>query len=345
MVRNRCGLLAAAVPALGADATAGNIVPSAMQYLPYGEPGRQRRRARTLSHRRIRPSRCGRRGVFIHRCTACAHLTWDAATLKRFLLRHRRRSFPAPPWLFPCRTSRSRHLVAFSKIWRAPNPAPRRKPAQRADRTEYRGAGREPSIGRLETRRPGPRNRIDLATSTLTLLPHPPPATDPSSLRDRPCSLALPPGFHIEPFAANLEGPRNICWSLPTATFWVTETVGDAFPCCTRRPDGTRAAGADVYVPGLKQPFWSRVLSDADHPRWLYVAETNRVTTLRLSRRRCEAGREAEVVIPQLPSGGGHFTRDIAFSPDGTQLFVSVGSASNVAESMSKKGAGRDQSV
>jgi glucose/arabinose dehydrogenase len=46
---------------------------------------------------------------------------------------------------------------------------------------------------------------------------------------------------------------------------------------------------------------------------------------------------EAEVVIPQLPSGGGHFTRDIAFSPDGTQLFVSVGSVSNVAESMPKK--------
>jgi glucose/arabinose dehydrogenase len=35
-------------------------------------------------------------------------------------------------------------------------------------------------------------------------------------------------------------------------------------------------------------------------------------------------------VIPQLPGGGGHWTRDLAFSPDGTKLFVSVGSASNV---------------
>jgi glucose/arabinose dehydrogenase len=38
----------------------------------------------------------------------------------------------------------------------------------------------------------------------------------------------------------------------------------------------------------------------------------------------------AETVIPELPAGGGHWTRDLAFSKDGTKLFVSVGSASNV---------------
>jgi len=44
------------------------------------------------------------------------------------------------------------------------------------------------------------------------------------------------------------------------------------------------------------------------------------------------------VVIPQLTSSsGGHSTRDIAFSADGHKLYVSVGSQSNVAESMSKK--------
>ena len=46
---------------------------------------------------------------------------------------------------------------------------------------------------------------------------------------------------------------------------------------------------------------------------------------------------DAESVIPVLPNGGGHSSRDLAFSPDGAQLFVSVGSASNVADTMSKK--------
>jgi glucose/arabinose dehydrogenase len=46
-----------------------------------------------------------------------------------------------------------------------------------------------------------------------------------------------------------------------------------------------------------------------------------------------------EVVVPQLSptAGGGHFTRDIAFSLDGKRMFVSVGSSTNVAEDMPKK--------
>jgi glucose/arabinose dehydrogenase len=45
-----------------------------------------------------------------------------------------------------------------------------------------------------------------------------------------------------------------------------------------------------------------------------------------------------EVVVAELsPVGGGHFTRDVAFSPDGKRMFVSVGSQSNVAEDMPKK--------
>jgi glucose/arabinose dehydrogenase len=43
-----------------------------------------------------------------------------------------------------------------------------------------------------------------------------------------------------------------------------------------------------------------------------------------------EASGQPETVIGELPAGGGHWTRDLAFSPDGTKLYVSVGSASNV---------------
>jgi glucose/arabinose dehydrogenase len=39
-------------------------------------------------------------------------------------------------------------------------------------------------------------------------------------------------------------------------------------------------------------------------------------------------------VVPNIPGGGGHWTRDLAFSLDGTKMFVSVGSASNAAEGM-----------
>jgi glucose/arabinose dehydrogenase len=41
----------------------------------------------------------------------------------------------------------------------------------------------------------------------------------------------------------------------------------------------------------------------------------------------------AETIVSDLPTGG-HWTRDIAFSPDGKTLYVAVGSATNVAEEM-----------
>jgi glucose/arabinose dehydrogenase len=66
------------------------------------------------------------------------------------------------------------------------------------------------------------------------------------------------------------------------------------------------------------------------------VAETNRVTRYAYRVGDVRPRGETQIVVAQLPTGG-HSTRDIAFSPDGKQLFVSVGSESNVAESMSKK--------
>jgi len=49
---------------------------------------------------------------------------------------------------------------------------------------------------------------------------------------------------------------------------------------------------------------------------------------------------EPETVLARLApqSSGGHTTRDLAFSPDGKRMFVSVGSGSNVAEGMVTKG-------
>ncbi|MFZ3063104.1 MAG: PQQ-dependent sugar dehydrogenase, partial [Actinomycetota bacterium] len=66
-----------------------------------------------------------------------------------------------------------------------------------------------------------------------------------------------------------------------------------------------------------------------------YIAETNRVTrynyvylltypvTFKIS--------SPQVLVPDLPSNGGHFTRTLGFGPDG-KMYVSVGSSGNVVE-------------
>src|SRR6185369_3784073 len=72
--------------------------------------------------------------------------------------------------------------------------------------------------------------------------------------------------------------------------------------------------------------------------KWVYIGETNRVVRYPYKSGDLKATAVPEVVVAELsPVGGGHFTRDVAFSLDGKRMFVSVGSQSNVAEDMPKK--------
>jgi glucose/arabinose dehydrogenase/cytochrome c2 len=166
-----------------------------------------------------------------------------------------------------------------------------------------------------------------------------------SSVVPRPVNAALsvPQGFHIDVFTSGLAGPRKMLVA-PNGDILVTEIRGGRVRVLHPTPDGSRAAGMDVYLQGLRQPFGLAFYPNAQDPQWLYVAETNRVTRYAYQAGDVKPRGETQVVIAQLPSGVGHFTRDIAFSPDGKRLFVSVGSGSNVAETMSKKTPGQIRS-
>jgi glucose/arabinose dehydrogenase/cytochrome c2 len=332
-------LLAAAVPALGADATAGKtLFRQQCSICHTAEPGDNGgAQGPSLVGVYGRPA-AGGAGFSYTGALRAAHLTWDAATLKRFLASPTT-VVPGSAMVVSVPNESDRdNLVAYfenlASTQSGAGAASKAGPEGSAPAIEVPAASLRSADWRQDA--PGRVHRIDLATL-------PPPFATPSTrngpkLIARPpnAALALPPGFHIEPFAADLEGPRRMLVAA-NGDILVSETVGGRISVLHPTPDGARAAGADVYLQGLKQPFGLAFYPNADHPRWLYIAETNRVTRYAYRVGDVKPGGEAEVVIPQLPSGGGHFTRDIAFSPDGTQLFVSVGSVSNVAESMSKK--------
>jgi glucose/arabinose dehydrogenase len=148
--------------------------------------------------------------------------------------------------------------------------------------------------------------------------------------------LSLPPGFHIDTFATGLEGPRKMLLA-PNGDIFVTEIRGGRVSVIHPAADGRRAERIDVFAKDLRQPFGLAFFPNAQDPQWLYVAETNRVIRYPYHVGDVRPRTELQVVVAQLPSGSGHSTRDVAFSPDGKRMFVSVGSASNVAESMPKK--------
>jgi glucose/arabinose dehydrogenase/cytochrome c2 len=163
-----------------------------------------------------------------------------------------------------------------------------------------------------------------------------PSSTNHTSMVSQPANatLALPVGFEIKPFFTDLSGPRRMV-EAGDGDIFVTETFGGRVAAL--RLDKKGVPHKSVFAQGLRQPFGLAFYPNAEAPKWLYVAETHRVVRYPFHDGDLKAGGAAEIVIADLPSGSGHFTRDLAFSRDGKQLFVSVGSASNVAEKMSKK--------
>jgi glucose/arabinose dehydrogenase len=96
-----------------------------------------------------------------------------------------------------------------------------------------------------------------------------------------------------------------------------------------RDADGDGVAEvAETYLEGLKQPFGMVLVKDT-----LFVAATDAVWKFPYdpaSKPRFEDGKK----IAELPAGGynNHWTRNLVANKDGTKLYISVGSASNVAE-------------
>ena len=184
---------------------------------------------------------------------------------------------------------------------------------------------------------PGQVHRIDLAN-----LPAP-YATE--SARDFPqivarpddADLRLPDGFSIDVFTRDVDGPR-VMRIAPNGDIFVAESRPGNVKVLRPTADGKGVASSAVFAEGLTRPFGLQFYPAGPNPEWLYVSEMNRVVRYRYSVGDMHPSGEPEVVVPRLaPTENGHYTRDLVFSPDGSKMFVAVGSLSNVAEDMPKK--------
>lgn len=146
-----------------------------------------------------------------------------------------------------------------------------------------------------------------------------------------------PDGVRVTAFAEGLDGPR-LLRTAPNGDVFVAES-GAGRVKVLRAPDGAdRASSIALFAQRLRGVFGLAFYPAGPDPRWLYAAETNRIVRYPYRSGDLKARGPAEVVVAKLAaSTGGHSTRDIAFSPDGRRMYVSVGSGSNVAEGMAKK--------
>ena len=142
-----------------------------------------------------------------------------------------------------------------------------------------------------------------------------------------------PAGFQVRLYAEELANPRALS-TAPNGDVFVTDSRPGALRVLRGVGADGRALRRATYATGLDQPFGVAFFPPGPAPKWLYVAETGAVVRFPYAPGDLVA-RGAPAPIAKLPGGGrlhggGHWTRDLAFSSDGSKLYVSVGSKSNV---------------
>jgi len=206
------------------------------------------------------------------------------------------------------------------------------------------GAGGLPSAGQAirtgpsaytdyRTQRPGVARRITVADL-------PPPNATPAAengprLVPRPADAwpMVPPGFKVELFAAGLDNPR-LLRRAPNGDVFVAESRPGRLKLFRGMNQGGAALQTEVFAEGLRQPFGIAFYPPGPDPQWVYIGDTDAVLRIPYRNGDLKARGPAQSVtgLPGggLLRGGGHWTRDLAFSTDGRKLFISVGSHSNV---------------
>jgi len=166
-----------------------------------------------------------------------------------------------------------------------------------------------------------------------------PSSTNRASLVPRPADAwpQAPAGFKVEQYANGLDMPRQIRVA-PNGDFFVAESQLGQIKIFRGRDKDGKPEQVSVFATGLKRPFGIAFYPPGSSPQWVYAGNTDSVVRLPYRSGDLKTGGSAEVIIPELPTGGGHWTRDVVFSPDGKRMFVAVGSASNVDDPDSHPG-------
>jgi glucose/arabinose dehydrogenase len=183
--------------------------------------------------------------------------------------------------------------------------------------------------------------RIDAPGLRFRITPAdlPPPNASPSTSnppREIPRPQGVLPkapfGFTVDVLAKSLKEPR-VMRTAPNGDVFLAES-GAGRVLVVRGADETGApADVSVFAASLDRPYGIAFYPPGPEPKFVYVATPGEVYRFPYKSGDMVSSGAAEKIV-SLPDGGGHWTRDLAVSADGSTLFASVGSLSNAAEDM-----------
>jgi glucose/arabinose dehydrogenase len=130
------------------------------------------------------------------------------------------------------------------------------------------------------------------------------------------------PGFHVNIFAKGFTVPRFLAIA-PNGDIFVADTGADQV-VILRDPQHTGAAQQrQTFAANLPRPF-----GIAFHDDYVYIANMTSLVRYRYNPQTSQRTGDEDKLM-DLP-GGGHTTRTVTFSADGSKLFLSIGSSSNI---------------
>ena len=145
-----------------------------------------------------------------------------------------------------------------------------------------------------------------------------------------------PKGFKVVLYATDLDNPR-LLRTAPNGDLFLAESASGKIKVFRGVGRNGRAQQVSVFAKDLHQPFGIAFYPNGPNPEWVYIGDTDGIVRFPYKNGDLKASGPA-VKLADLPGGGrlrggGHWTRDVVFSQDGTKLFASVGSHSNVDDS------------
>jgi len=180
-----------------------------------------------------------------------------------------------------------------------------------------------------------PGTRRHLTTADL-----PAPAPDQSvdngaDMVSRPANAwpQAPKGFKVEQYATNLENPREMR-TAPNGDIFLAESEAGKIVVFRGVDKDGHPQQKSEFATGLHQPFGIAFYPLGPNPKYIYIGDTDAIVRFPYHNGDLKAAGTMQQ-LAELPGGGrlrggGHWTRDLVFSKDGTKLFASVGSHSNV---------------
>ncbi|HEU0070646.1 MAG TPA: sorbosone dehydrogenase family protein [Alphaproteobacteria bacterium] len=177
---------------------------------------------------------------------------------------------------------------------------------------------------------PAPGSRIEIKPADLPE----PGATPNRSNRSSPTTRRddqmprVPVGFKVSIFADRLDHARWLEVA-PNGDVFVAEPKAKHV-LLLRDVDGDgKAESRSVFAEGFDYPHGLAVKDDA-----LYIGDRAGVWRVPYNESMQKATTRPQRITAEgaFGSTGGHATRNLAFSPDGKKLYVSIGSAGNIAE-------------